>query len=63
VFAIYLTWTLGDITEVAVTMVLIAVVMAIIAAIPFIAEYYVDDRRDESKAAATTADNGAESPD
>jgi hypothetical protein len=47
--AIYLTWTSSDIIEVAVTMVLIAVVMACFAAIPFIAEYYIDDRRDESE--------------
>jgi hypothetical protein len=44
--AIYLTWTLGDISEVALTMVLITVVMGIFAAIPFIAERYLDDRRE-----------------
>jgi hypothetical protein len=47
--AIYLTWTLGDISEVAVTMALIVVLMGCFAAIPFIAEHYIDDRRDESE--------------
>jgi|PersoiStandDraft_1058852.scaffolds.fasta_scaffold111079_1 hypothetical protein len=42
---IYLAWTLGNISEVAVTMVLIAAVLGIFAAIPFIAERYLDDRR------------------
>ncbi len=45
-FPIYLTWTLGDIVEVAVTMALITVVMGIFAAVPFIAERYVDDHRE-----------------
>jgi biopolymer transport protein ExbB/TolQ len=44
--AIYLTWTVGDVSEVALTMALIAVVMGIFAAIPFIAEHYLDDRRE-----------------
>ena len=44
-FPIYLTWTLGDIVEVAVTMALITVVMGILAAVPFIAERYLDDHR------------------
>ena len=44
--AIYLTWTLGDISEVALTMVLITAVMGIFAAIPFIAERCLDDRRE-----------------
>jgi hypothetical protein len=44
--AIYLTWTLGDISEVALTMVLIAALLGIFAAIPFIAERYLDDRRE-----------------
>ena len=43
---IYLTWTLGDIGEVVLTMVLITIVMGIFAAIPFIAERYLDDRRE-----------------
>ena len=42
--AIFLTWTLGDIVEVAVTMAMIACVMGILAAVPFIAERYLDDR-------------------
>jgi hypothetical protein len=45
-FSIYLTWTLGDIGEVALTMVLITAVMGIFATIPFIAERYLDDRRE-----------------
>ena len=44
-FTIYLTWTLGDIVEVAVTMALITVVLGIFAAVPFIAERYLDDHR------------------
>ena len=44
-FSIYLTWTLGDIGEVALTMALIIAVMGIFATIPFIAERYLDDRR------------------
>ncbi len=44
-FHIYLTWTLGDIVEVLVTMALITIVMGIFAAVPFIAERYLDDRR------------------
>jgi hypothetical protein len=42
---IYLTWTLGDIGEVAVAMVLIGAVLGVFATIPFIAERYLDDRR------------------
>ena len=45
--AILLTWSTRDILEVAITSVLIVVVMAIMAAVPFIAEYYIDDRRDQ----------------
>jgi hypothetical protein len=44
--AIYLTWTLSDISEVALTMILITAVLGIFAAIPFIAERYLDDRRE-----------------
>jgi uncharacterized membrane protein len=44
--AIYLTWTLRDIVEVAVTMAAITVVMGMFAAVPFIAERYLDDRRE-----------------
>ena len=47
--AILLTWTARDLLEVAITGVLIAVVMAIFAAAPFIAEYYIDDRREAPK--------------
>jgi hypothetical protein len=47
--AIYLTWTTGDILEVALTMVLITVVLGFLAAIPFIAEHFVDERRDPSE--------------
>jgi len=43
--AILLSWTARDVLEVAITGVLITVVMAIMAAAPFIAEYYIDDRR------------------
>ncbi len=43
--AIYLTWTLRDIAEVAVTMALITAVLGIFAAVPFIVERYLDDRR------------------
>ena len=35
---IYLTWSRGDIVEVALTMVLITVVMGIFAAVPFIVD-------------------------
>lgn len=45
--AILLTWSQGDIIEMALSFVLIALVMAITAAIPFIAERYIDDRREE----------------
>ena len=51
--SIYLTWTFRDIFEVGLTMVLIAVVMACFAAIPFVAEYYIDDRRDEATLVTT----------
>lgn len=44
--AIVLNWTPREFVEVAITAVLITVVMGIMAAIPFIAEYYVDDRRE-----------------
>ncbi len=44
--AILLSWTAGDVLEVAITGVLITVVLGIMAAVPFIAEYYIDDRRD-----------------
>jgi hypothetical protein len=44
-FPIYLTWALRDIVEVAVTTALITVVMGIFAAVPFIVERYLDDRR------------------
>lgn len=43
--AILLSWTARDVLEVAITGVLITVAMAIMAAAPFIAEYYIDDRR------------------
>jgi hypothetical protein len=43
--SILLTWTLRDISEVALTMALITVVMGIFAAVPFIVERYLDDRR------------------
>lgn len=44
--AILLSWTMGDVLEVAITGALITVVMGIMAAVPFIAEYYIDDRRE-----------------
>lgn len=44
--AILLTYTARDILEVAITGVLITLVMAVIAAVPFIAEYYIDDCRE-----------------
>jgi hypothetical protein len=40
-----LTWTARDIIEVVIATVLMLLVMGAMAAIPFIAEYYVDDRR------------------
>lgn len=43
--AILLSWTARDLLEVAITGVLITVVMGIMAAVPFIAQYYIDDRR------------------
>ena len=47
--AIYLTWTARDVVEVVLTMVMITVAFGIFAAIPFIAEHFVDDRRDPSE--------------
>ena len=44
--AVFLTWTLGDIAEVGVTMVLITAVMGAFVAVPFLAERYLDDRRE-----------------
>lgn len=42
--AILLSWTPRDVVEVVITGVLITVLMGIMAAVPFIAEHYVDDR-------------------
>jgi hypothetical protein len=47
--AIYLTWTARDVLEVVLTMVVITAALGIFAAIPFIAEHFVDDRRDPSE--------------
>jgi hypothetical protein len=47
--AILLSWTARDLLEVAITAVLATVVMALFAAIPFIAERYIDDRREPPK--------------
>jgi F0F1-type ATP synthase assembly protein I len=47
--AIYLTWTASDILEVVLTMVMITVAFGIFAAIPFIAERFLDDRHDPSE--------------
>lgn len=47
--AILLTWAARDLLEVAMTGVLSTVVMAVFAAVPFIAEYYIDDRREPPK--------------
>lgn len=44
-----LNWTAREVLEVVVTGVLIVVVMAVIAAVPFIAEYYIDDRRESPR--------------
>jgi hypothetical protein len=44
--AILLTWSQKDIAEVAVTFGLCVVVMGLMAVVPFIAEYFVDDQRD-----------------
>jgi hypothetical protein len=41
-----LTSTPGEVIEVMVTFGLIVVVMAVMLAIPFAVEYYVDDRRE-----------------
>jgi len=43
---IVLSWAARDVLEVVITGVLITVVMAIMAAVPFIAEYYIDDKRE-----------------
>ncbi|MEO8457492.1 MAG: hypothetical protein ABI559_06745 [Chloroflexota bacterium] len=43
---IFLTWSQKDIIEVAVTFGLCVVVMGIMAAIPFLTEYFVDEQRD-----------------
>ncbi len=47
--AIYLTWSSGDIIEVTVTAVLILALMGAFVAIPFLAEHYIDDRRDKTE--------------
>jgi F0F1-type ATP synthase assembly protein I len=47
--AIYLTWTAGDILEVVLTMIMITVACGIFAAVPFIAEHFVDDRGNPSE--------------
>ena len=47
--AIFLTWAARDLLEAAITGVLITVVMAIFAAVPFLAEHYIDDRRELPK--------------
>lgn len=41
-----LTSTPGEVIEVVVTFALIVLAMAVMVAIPFAAEYYVDDRRE-----------------
>lgn len=40
-----LTWSVGDVLEVAVTAGLIVVVMGVMAAIPFAVQFYIEDVR------------------
>jgi hypothetical protein len=55
----YLTWTFRDISEVVLTIALIVVLMGAFAVVPFIAQYYIDDRRDVAKTDAATPGDGA----
>jgi len=40
-----LSWTLGEILEVAVTSGLIVIAMGVMVAIPFAVQFYIEDRR------------------
>jgi hypothetical protein len=61
--AIYLTWTVRDISEVALTIALIVVLMGAFAVVPFLAQYYIDDRREAAKADPARPSDGVELSD